>query len=230
MQPYFLPYIGYFQLINAVDTFVVYDNIKYTKKGWINRNRVLANNQDEYITLPLKKDSDFLEIDKRFLADSFDEDKDKMLRKIASYYKKAPHFNAVFVLVTEIMSNPERNLFQFNYFSLIKICNYLNIHTNFVVTSTMPVNHDLKAQDRVLAICNYLKADVYINPIGGKTMGLYDTGVFSDHGVKLQFLRSKNIEYIQFDASFVPWLSILDVMMFNSPSNIVQFLSLYGLE
>jgi len=227
MQPYFLPYIGYFQLINAVDTFVVYDNIKYTKKGWINRNRILANNQDEYITLPLKKDSDFLNIDQRILADSFDEDKDKMLRKIASFYKKAPCFNAAYNLIEEIMNTPERNLFHFNYHSLVKTCSYLNIDTKFIVTSSLPVNHDLKSQDRVLELCKYLKANVYVNPIGGKTMGLYDADVFNENGVKLQFLRSDNIEYPQFDEPFVPWLSILDVMMFNDVEQINRMLTLY---
>jgi WbqC-like protein family len=230
MQPYFLPYIGYFQLINAVDTFVVYDNIKYTKKGWINRNRILVDGKDEYITLPLKKDSDFLNIDQRFLADSFQDDKEKILRKTGSYYKKAPYFNEAFALLNDILNCPEKNLFHFNYQSLVKICNYLNIKTNFVITSPMPVNHDLKAQDRVLAICNYLKADVYINPIGGKTMGLYDTTDFAAKGVELQFLRSNSITYRQFDAAFVPWLSILDVMMFNSVAEIEKMLRQFSIE
>lgn len=230
MQPYFFPYIGYFQLINAVDTFVVYDNIKYTKKGWISRNRILSNGQDEYISLPLKKDSDFLNIDQRYLADSFNDDKEKILRKISAYYQKAPYFNIVYTLVTDIINNQERNLFHFNYYSLVKICSYLEIKTPFIITSTLPVNHDLKSQERVLALCNYLKAKVYINPIGGKTMGLYDKNVFLENGVELQFLKSSSIDYNQFDAPFVSWLSILDVIMFNSVSDIKKMLELYTIE
>ncbi len=78
MQPYFFPYIGYFQLINTVDEFVVYDNIEFTKKGWINRNRILVNGKDEYITLPIKKDSDFLHVKDRFLAETWSKDSAKM--------------------------------------------------------------------------------------------------------------------------------------------------------
>jgi hypothetical protein len=93
MQPYFIPYIGYFQLINAVDKFVVYDNIEYTKKGWINRNRILSNGKEDIITLPLSKASDFLHVNQRFLAESFEKDKNKFLRKIQECYRKAPNFN-----------------------------------------------------------------------------------------------------------------------------------------
>jgi hypothetical protein len=96
MQPYIFPYIGYFQLINTVDKFVVYDNIQFTKKGWINRNRILINGKEEYITLPLKKDSDYLNIDQRVLSDVFKEQRNKILRKINESYKKAPGFKTAF--------------------------------------------------------------------------------------------------------------------------------------
>ena len=102
MQPYFLPYLGYFQLINAVDKFVIYDNIQFVKKGWINRNRILVNARDEFITIPLKKDSDYLDIDRRQLADTFKEDGEKMLRRIKESYRKAPYFEKVFPLTEDL--------------------------------------------------------------------------------------------------------------------------------
>ncbi len=92
MQPYFLPYIGYFQLINAVDKFVIYDNIEFTKKGWINRNRILVNGKDEFISLPITKASDFLHANQRYLASNFENEKNKILRKIKESYRKAPYF------------------------------------------------------------------------------------------------------------------------------------------
>ena len=82
MQPYFFPYIGYFQLMNAVDEFVVYDNIEFTKKGWINRNRILVNGKDAFITISLKKDSDYLDVRDRYLADSWSSDRVKMLNRM----------------------------------------------------------------------------------------------------------------------------------------------------
>jgi hypothetical protein len=108
MQPYFFPYIGYFQLINAVDEFVVYDNIEYTKKGWINRNRILVNSQDAYITLPLKRDSDYLDIRERFLADSWSRESKVMLNRIAGAYRNAPNFRLVYPLIEKCILFDEK--------------------------------------------------------------------------------------------------------------------------
>ena len=127
MQPYFFPYIGYFQLINAVDEFIVHDNIQYTKKGWINRNRILSNGKDEYITLPLKNDSDYLNIIDRKLADSWPSDRNKILNKIRESYKKAPFYSDAIPLVEECFLYNDNNLFNFIYHSIRQVCNYLNI-------------------------------------------------------------------------------------------------------
>ena len=225
MQPYFFPYIGYFQLINAVDAFVIYDNIQFTKKGWINRNRILANGKDEYITLPLKKDSDFLNVDERKLAETFSVDHIKLLRKITESYRKAPQFAAVFPLVESIIINKDENLFQFIYQSLQATCKFLDITTQFMVSSTIPIDHELKSQDKVIAICKALGATEYINPIGGEA--LYSKEVFEQIDITLDFIKSGACEYPQFAAAFVPWLSIIDVLMFNSKETIKQYLQSY---
>lgn len=225
MQPYFFPYIGYFQLINAVDAFVIYDNIQFTKKGWINRNRILANGKDEYITLPLKKDSDFLNVDERKLAETFSVDHIKLLRKITESYRKAPQFAAVFPLVESIIINKDENLFQFIYQSLQATCKFLDITTQFMVSSTIPIDHELKSQDKVIAICKALGATEYINPIGGEA--LYSKEVFEQNDITLDFIKSGAFEYPQFAAAFVPWLSIIDVLMFNSKETIKQYLQSY---
>jgi len=222
MQPYFLPYIGYFQLINVADKFVVYDNIKFTKKGWINRNRILANGQDEYITLPLKKDSDYLNVVDRNLSDQFTEESKKMLRKIEACYRKAPQFENVFPLLEKIILHHNTNLFSYIQNSLVLICERLNIKTEIIISSTVPIDHSLKSQDKVIAICKALGATEYVNPIGG--VELYDREVFSSHGITLQFLQSEMLLYKQLNNEFVPWLSILDVLMFNSVEEIHQML------
>ncbi len=218
MQPYFLPYIGYFQLINAVDKFVLYDNIEFTKKGWINRNRILVNGKDEYFTLPLKKDSDYLHVDQRKLADNFPAEKAKLLRKFTAAYTKAPQFQTVFPLLESIFNNPDENLFQFIFQSLRSVCEYLDIETEIILSSSIPIDHQLKSQDKVIAICNALNATEYINPSGG--VDLYSKDLFKQAGIKLEFIKSNQIEYKQFDAAFIPWLSIADVLMFNSQDSI----------
>lgn len=228
MQPYFFPYIGYFQLINAVDEFVVYDNVQYTKKGWINRNRYLVNGKDALMTLPIKKDSDFLDIKDRQLADSFNEEAEKLVRQISAAYKKAPHFEETFPIFSSCLGYSNHNLFDFILNSIVSINEYLEVNTKIVVSSSLGENRNLKSQDRVLAICDKLKAERYINAIGG--LELYDRDAFQDHSVKLSFLKTGNITYNQdSSSSFVPHLSILDVMMYNSREDIKKLLLDYEL-
>lgn len=228
MQPYLFPYIGYFQLMNAVDEFVVYDNIEFTKKGWINRNRVLVNGMDAYISFPLKKDSDYLNIRDRYLAEVWVTDRKKMLNRIQASYSKSPYYSAVYPIIEKAILSDENNLFLFILNSLNLIKEYLQIPTSLVTSSSIPVDHTLKAEKKVIEICKSRKADVYLNPIGG--LDLYDKKEFKDSGIELHFLKSDPIEYKQFENDFVPWLSIIDVMMFNSQEQIKRYLNLYSLQ
>src|SRR5690554_920249 len=208
MQPYFIPYIGYFQLMNAVDTFVVYDNIQFTKKGWINRNRILVNGKDQFITLPLKKDSDYLNVNERYLSDSFSKEKSKILNKLKGAYFKAPFFNDVFPVVEKVFDYQETNLFDFIYNSLEIIKSFLEIECKLIKSSKLGFNiEEFKGQDKVIKICKYLDAKTYVNPIGG--VELYARQDFEEQGIQLNFIKSESIEYIQFKHDFVPWLSII---------------------
>lgn len=227
MQPYFMPYIGYFQLINSVDKFVIYDNIQYTKKGWINRNRILINGKDQLITIPIKKDSDYLNVVERELSESWENDKNKMLNVIKSSYNKAPYFQEIFELILKCLNNPETNLFRFIYDSIILINGYLEIKTPIVISSTVNIDHTLKSQNKVLSLCKKQNADVYINSIGG--IELYDKEIFKQNGIELNFIKSNPIKYKQFNNEFVPWLSIIDIMMFNSKVKIQEYLNEYTL-
>ncbi len=215
-QPYFLPYIGYFQLIAAADEFIVYDNIKYTKKGWINRNRFLRNDNAVTFTLPLKAGADRLDIGQRELAAEFSHK--TLLNPIEGAYRNAPQFHSVMPLIAQILSYTDSNLFKFLLNSLHLVCDYLRIHTPLLVSSEVPIDHQLKAEDKVLALCKARGADSYINAIGGKN--LYIRENFAEQGVELKFLQSLPMSYGQFGDGFVPWLSILDVMMFNSADEI----------
>lgn len=225
MQPYFLPYIGYFQLINAVDKFVIYDNIEYTKKGWINRNRILVNGKDEFMSLPITKASDFMHINQRFLVNNFENEKNKILRKIKECYRKAPNFEFVYRLSEEIFNFENNNLFEFVFNSIKKICQYLGINTKLITSSSININHNLKSEDKVISICKSLNSTIYINSIGGQN--LYTKKNFYNSQIELFFIKSQPIAYKQFDFEFSPWLSILDVLMFNSIETTKDFLSKY---
>lgn len=218
MQPYFLPYIGYFQLISAVDLFIVYDNIKYTKKGWINRNRMLQNGKDLMFTLPLKSDSDTLDVCQRELAVDFN--RDKLLNQFKGAYRRAPYFAQTLSLIEQILRYEESNLFLFLHHSIVRTCEHLGITTEIRISSEIAIDHGLKNQEKVLSMCEAVGANTYVNAIGG--MELYSKSTFQEKGIDLKFIRSKPFEYQQFGDEFVPWLSIIDVMMFNSRQEVME--------
>ncbi len=217
MQPYFLPYIGYFQLIAAVDQFVVYDNIKYTKKGWINRNRFLLNGQDALFSLSLQKASDACTVVERKLSPDFD--RDGLLRQLLSAYVHAPFYESTKPMLDKIIGCSEENLFRYILNSIVKTCSHIGIDTEIRISSGINIDHDLKGQSKVLALCQATGASTYINAIGGTD--LYERNIFEHRGIKLNFIKSKPFEYPQFSAPFVPWLSIIDVLMFN-PLDVVR--------
>lgn len=222
MQPYFFPYIGYFQLLHAVDKFVVYDNIEFTKKGWIHRNRILVNGADTYISLMLKKDSDYLNVRERVLSEDFEKEKERIIRRIEGAYKKAPFLAETISLIREIIRYEDKNLFSYIYHSIDRMRDHLDIATELVISSNVSINHDLKGKDKVISICRKLGASDYINPIGG--VELYKTEEFTNNKIDLSFLRSREIRYKQFNSEFVPWLSIIDVLMFNGKEGTKQML------
>lgn len=227
MQPYFLPYIGYWQLISAVDSFVIYNNIKYTKKGWINRNRFLVNGKEALFSLPLRKDSDFLDVSRRYLADSFN--REDLINRFREAYRKAPEYAAFMPVLEGIIRCPSSNLFDYIRYSIDKVCSYLELKTPVVVSSSIDCDHSLKAADRVQAICKAMGAETYINPSRGRE--LYAKADFERHGLNLKFLQPHLLEYEQLGDSFVPWLSILDVAMCNPVEQVRhQVLSGYSLD
>lgn len=220
MQPYFLPYIGYFQLINCVDKFIIYDNIQYTKKGWINRNRFLQNGKDEKFSIPIKKASDYLDVCEREISSDFK--KEKLLGQLKNSYLKAPYFAQAYPLIENIVRCEETNLFKYIYKSVISICHYFNIETEVIVSSQISIDASLKCQDRVISMCKAINTDTYINAIGG--LDLYSPTKFRENNLGLKFLKTKDFEYRQYNNEFIPWLSIVDVIMFNSKETVSEFL------
>ncbi|MCT7584001.1 WbqC family protein [Aliarcobacter butzleri] len=223
MQPYLFPYIGYWQLINAVDTFVIYDDVNFIKQGYINRNSILSNGKSQQFTLELIGASSNKLIKEIEIGNNVN----KILKTIKQSYIKAPPFENVIILLEEILTNKEKNLAKFIGYSLERICEYLEVDTKFVYSSNIKKDNTLKAQDKILEMCNILKADKYINAIGGQE--LYNKEIFKENGIELNFLKTELVEYKQFKNDFVPYLSIIDILMFNSKDEIKNMLNRYEL-
>jgi hypothetical protein len=223
MQPYLFPYIGYFQLIRAVDTFVMYDDVNYINKGWINRNRILVNGAEFLFTLNLNKASQ----NKLINEITIGENSAKLLKTVELAYKRAAFFESVFPIVETIVRSEEKKLHSFIANSLTEVCRYLNITTKLLYSSDIEKHGQLRGQEKIVAICRALNADTYLNPVNGKA--LYEKAEFKKYNIDLLFLQSNTIQYSQFDQSFIPWLSIIDVMMFNSRADITAMLDQYSL-
>lgn len=230
MQPYLFPYIGYFQLINAVDEFVIYDDVQYIKNGWINRDKVLkggGNASSTQFTFSVKHGTFEKKINERYYSYAFFIEAKRLLKTLYYTYHNAPCYADTITLIQEILAYNNRCVSQFNAYSLQKVAEYLGIKTKFSRSSTFKIPSELKAQDRVIWVCKYLGASAYINAIGGQS--LYSKEDFGREGLQLHFLKTGEILYQQFSNEFVPNLSIIDVMMFNSPRKIGDFLSTYYL-
>jgi len=223
MQPYFFPYIGYFHLMQEVNVFVIADDLNYIKNGYINRNSILLNNEIFKITLQLNGSSQNKLINEIEVGNN----NSKLLETIRRAYKKAPYFNDVFPLIEDIMLNEEKNLARFLGDSLIKISNYLNIEVKILYSSEIDKDNSLTYDDRIIDICKRLDMNCYINAIGGKV--LYSKDTFMKQNLELYFINSQISEYKQFNDNFIPSLSIIDLMMFNSKENLTKLLDQYEL-
>lgn len=230
MQPYLFPYLGYFQLINAVDTFVSYDDVTYIKGGWINRNNLLINQKSYLFTISLENPSSFTLISEtRIDIEKFAVYKGKLLKTITQSYKKAPFYKEVFPLIEDFfITNNKIFIADLALDSLILVSNYLGINTKFKKSSIAYHNSkELEKTDRLIDIIKKNEAQEYINPIGGKD--IYNKEVFNINGMQLHFLKTRSVVYKQFENDFVPWLSIIDVLMFNSKEEIGLLLNKYEL-
>lgn len=228
MQPYLFPYLGYFQLIRAVDTFVVFDDVQYIKRGWINRNQIQLNRNPLLFTFGVKKDAMTKHINQRFYSeDTYYSTREDFLKTLFRAYHKAPYFKEVNELVTEILNYEDFNVSKFNVNCLRMVCDYMNISTPFISSSSLEKEKELKAQDAVIEINKLLGSHCYINAIGG--MELYSPKIFEENGIKLRFIKMHDIKYPQFDEQFIQNLSIIDVLMFNSKREIETLLNDYEL-
>ncbi|PVZ15713.1 MULTISPECIES: WbqC family protein [unclassified Pseudomonas] len=222
MQPYWFPYLGYFQLIAAADVFVLGDDLQYVKDGWINRNRILCNGEPQIISLPLRKAPHGLAINQRELAGDAEAAMGKLLRTLGLHYARAPYCKQVIALLEPLLLHPQQNLARYLGHTLRGLCAYLQIDTPIVVASALPVGAVTDKQHRVIRTLQCVGGSHYLNPIGG--LDLYDPDYFAAAGMSLEFHRMNPVVYPQLREPFVPSLSIIDVLMFNPAERIRAWL------
>ena len=220
MQPYLFPYVGYFQLMASVDKFILFDDVNFINRGWINRNRILVGGKDYLFTVPLHAASQNKLINDIQISDESNW-KAKLLKTIEQAYKKAPCFNDAYPIISQIINYENLNLAEYIYHSIVTVNKYLGIGCELVPSSSIYNNRHLKGQDRILDICRTELATEYMNLPGGQE--LYSQVKFLDYGVKLTFIKPLNFIYKQFDSDFEPWLSIIDLMMFNTNDQLAGF-------
>lgn len=222
MQPYFMPYIGYFQLMKAVDKYVVYDDVNYIKGGWANRNHILINGEKEMFTVTLQKASQNKLFNEIVIGDDFK----KLMKTLQMNYSRAINFDQTMVLMERIISFPNKQLAVFIANSFREILSYLSVETEILMSSEIPKDNSLRGKDKIIQICEILDADTYYNAVGGKN--LYDQEEFREHGITLNFVDSLPQVYSQLHTrEFVSGLSMIDVLMNNTKDKVNSLLESY---
>ncbi|WP_323645048.1 WbqC family protein [Lysinibacillus xylanilyticus] len=228
MQPYFFPYLGYFQLIHSVDEFVIFDNAQYTRRSWINRNRLLSEHgKSIYFNVPVCKAPRETKINDIVINNNLNW-QEKILNQLI-FYKHAPYFMNVMEFVTDCLTNSNSNLSQFITLILRKTCALLSIETSITILSQkFPTIIEANAADEWgIKVSRALNATTYINAIGGKDF--YNQQKYIDNDLDIQFIQPILTPYKQYSDDFMPGLSIIDVLMFNDISKIKEMLDIHEL-
>ncbi|MDD2608885.1 MAG: WbqC family protein [Giesbergeria sp.] len=224
MQPYFFPYIGYYQLVHSVDEFVFYDDAAFIKQGYINRNRILLGAAPHNFSLAVKNVSSFRPIKNHDYLNNFSNFK----RQLYSSYSKAPNFKDAIQLVEQVLDESNNNVAHKNASSITTIFDYLGIEKKFSFSSDLIISEEIRGQNRVIEICKLKSAIKYINSPGGKS--LYNKKIFSDNYIELSFIESEEISYKQKGSEFTPNLSMIDMLMWCDKASILKYLSNYNLS
>ena len=228
MQPYFVPYIGYFQLIHNVDYFIFYDNVSFIKGGWVNRNRIGINGKETYLTIPCKNISSNKNINVTEIIIT-ERERNKLLKKVEQAYVKAPYFHSFFPVYKKILQEDYGTISNLNIQFIRIICDYLQIKTKLDIASEMNIDRQNNRLQNLIKIIKSKQGKTYVNPIGGKY--LYKKEEFKYYGIDLDFLECQELFYRQFDKyDFLPNLSILDVLMFNSIKETQNLLEKYEIQ
>ncbi|MEG9328951.1 WbqC family protein [Salinimicrobium catena] len=229
MQPYFFPYLGYFQLINVSHTFVFYDDVNFITRGWINRNKIKVNNNSFLFTIPLENASQNKLINQIYIDKKrFQSWKRKFQETLKQNYCKTPYYKDIQPIIESVLNFETQSIGNISKRSILKILEYLEIDKNVIESSKIFNNQELKSQERIINICQRTGANIYLNMIGGRH--LYKMEDFDSNNISLQFLSPNRIEYPQEGSDFIPNLSIIDVLMNNSKIQVLELLNEYQLK
>lgn len=227
MQPYIFPYLGYFHLIESTNEIVFYDDVNFIKRGWINRNRILVNGEDHLFTIPIEKASQ-----NKLINQTYPKMDDKYLRKffetLEAAYSKAPYYEEVLELIEDVFDSGFDTIADMAIFSIVKTYEYLGRDIKYLRSSICSrESRGLGKAERLIAITQKLGYKNYVNAPGG--MELYNKEAFLDEDVNLSFIKSKLPLYKQFKNDFLPGLSIIDLLMFNTPKEVLKQFDSYKL-
>ena len=230
MQPYFFPYIGYFSLIKNTDHFVFFDTPQYIRKGWINRNRIIAGGgKDVYITVPVERAPRDTAI-KNIKINNNEKWQEKIRGQLSIYKKRAPYYQDVMAVVEDVINLESDLVSELAIKSVVCSCEYLQIPMKYDIYSQMEHSiEDVKEPDEwALYITQQMQYDTYVNPPGGKSF--FHREKYEKMGIELQFLTQELQKYNQRTNKFIEGLSILDVMMFCSPNEIESMMEKYVID
>jgi len=231
MQPYFFPYAGYFSLIKHTDKFILLDSVQFIRHGWIERNRILKQGDGWiYIKVPVIREGGRETLIRDIKIDNSQKWKQKILAQLQPYKKIAPYFDVVLDMLNDIFSSEYDNITELNKIALERVCDFLGIDHNIEVFSKMNLMIDKpQASDEwALNICKaYGNVEEYWNPPGGQDF--FNRNKYKEAGINLKFQKSNLLPYPQNKPAFEPGLSIIDVIMFNSVSEIHEMLDNYEL-
>lgn len=232
MQPYFFPYLGYFQLIHAVDRWVILDNVQHIRRGWVSRNRILGQADDwTYLVIPVRKHSLTTQIRDVLIRD-LPAARQRILAQLAPYKRQAPRFSETFEFVQRCLSFEATTLAQLNTHILKECCDLLGLKFDYCFASELEANSrspvPAERKERLFWLGDQVGANVHVYPPGARE--LYDKADFRAHGIDLRFLSHPKVEYEQGGRSFVPDLSVIDVLMWNTLEETRVLLTQYSLE
>lgn len=219
MQPYFFPYVGYFQLLMATDVFVFFDDVNFIKRGYIQRNSILQDGKSVRFSVPLHKPSQNQLINEtRIKEELFDDWKKKFLRQLQHCYAKTPFYEEVINVVRKVLGAKVDSIAELAIRSIKEVCEYLGTEKDFKKSSEVDYDRRDTAEAKVLNICKQLGATGYINPLGGAA--LYREEAFTAESILLKFQKPVLEPYAQMSTEFVPALSILDLLFNLSPEQV----------
>ncbi len=224
MQPYFFPYIGYYQLAYDVDTFVFLDNVNFIKKGYINRNIIIENGRASQFTIPIHK----LSQNKKINAHEYLNDFSPFLKRISNTYRKSPFFKAVMPVIEGVANHATSNVAIKNSLSIKAVFDYLGLKRDFISSSDLTLRNLTKGQDRIIDICKTLRISEYVNAEGGAQ--LYDTKYFKFFDINLKFLRCNIQVDLYQDGHRAHYPSIIHALMYQDKNEILQMLERYSID